>query len=141
MFYGRDIDHLMDQLRRRMDRMLDDAEWVGELGTTTYPRTNLRDTGSAFILEADLPGFSQQDLEVSLLQDVVTISGKREVRPPEGYAVRRQERSPIEFSRSYALPSKVDPEKTVARLQDGVLRLTLEKAPEVQPRQIAVRVN
>ena len=135
---------LMDRLRRRMDRVLDDfdqnAESVGlRLGPGNFPRTNLIDTGSALVLEADLPGLSEKDVGLTLTQDVLTLAGERKTELPEGYGVHRRERLPMRFSRSYALPSKVDPEKTRAVIKDGVLTVTLEKAAEVRPREIAVR--
>ncbi|MCA9597788.1 MAG: Hsp20/alpha crystallin family protein [Myxococcales bacterium] len=137
--YTRDYEgafDLMDQLRRRMDRMLEEGDW-----DASFPRTNVYDTGAAFVLEAELPGVKQDDLKITLLQDVVTIAGERRTNAPEGYGVQRQERAPFRFNRSYSLPAKVDPEKVGAKLNDGVLTLTLEKAPEVKPRQISVKVG
>ncbi len=147
--YSGDLERtfrLMDQLRRRMDRMLDDidqnAESVGlRVAGSSFPRSNLYDRGAALVLEADLPGVSQSDVTVTLNKDVLTISGERKAELPEGYSVHRRERLPLRFSRSYALPAKVDPEKTIAVIKDGVLRVTLEKAPEVKPRQISVRAS
>ena len=98
-------------------------------------------TRNAFVLKADLPGVREADLSVSLEQDVLTLAGQRRGDAPEGYAAYRQERAPFRFSRSFALPTKVDPEKTSAVLEHGVLTVTLEKAAEVKPRQIAVRVG
>ena len=55
--------------------------------------------------------------------------------------VHRQERTPIKFGRTFTLPCKIDPEKSSAVLKDGVLTVTLAKAPEAQPRQISVKVG
>lgn len=145
--YTRDLDRtfrLMDQLRRRMDRMLDDfdtAENVGLRGSGTFPRSNLYDTGNALVLEADLPGLSEQEVTLNLTNDVLTLSGERKTEAPTGYSVHRRERVPFKFSRSYALPAKVDPDKTSALMKDGVLTVTLEKAPELKPRQISVKAS
>ncbi len=147
--YTRDFDrtfHLMDLLRRRMDRMLDEYDDGAESPETrsftgTFPRTNLYDTGNALVLEADLPGLAEKDVTLSLANDVLTLSGERKTEVPQGTSVHRRERMPLEFSRSYALPVKVDPDKTNAVMKDGVLTVTLEKAPELKPRQISVRSN
>jgi HSP20 family protein len=147
--YMTDLDRtlrLMDRLRRRMDRALDDfdqgAESAGlRLGAANFPRTNLTDTGAGLVLEMDLPGLTDKDVNVTLVQDVLTLSGERKTEVPDGYAVHRRERLPIRFSRSYALPAKVDPEKASATMKDGVLTVTLEKAPEVRPREISVRAG
>lgn len=144
--YGRDFDQalgLIDQLRRRMDRVFLDFEpgYTAELAAGTYPRTNVFDGGGAFVLRADVPGLDEKSLKLTLTNNVLTLSGERRSDAPEGYSVYRQERAPYRFSRSYALPAKVDAEKTSATLKDGVLTVTLEKAPEVKPRQITVRVG
>jgi len=55
--------------------------------------------------------------------------------------VHRQERAPFKFSRSFTLPTKIDSDKTSAAMKDGVLTITLPKAPEAQPRQIVIRVQ
>ncbi len=145
--YTRDFDSafgLMNQLRHQMDRVFDDfgsepAE--PEQATGSFPRTNLFDTGGAFVLEADVPGLTESDFNIDLTEDVLSVRGSRKAAVPEGYSVHRRERAGFEFSRSFALPAKVDAEKTHATLKNGVLTITLEKAPEVKPRQIAIRAS
>lgn len=143
--YDREFDRavrLMGQLRRRMDRVFEDFDGsYGYEPSVEHPRTNLYDAGNALVLTAELPGLTDSDLAITLNQDVLTVSGERKADAPEGYASYRQERAPYKFSRSYALPAKVDPEKTSARLDNGVLTLVLEKAPEVKPRQITVKAS
>ena len=148
-----DIDRsfaVMDQLRRRMDRLLEEYEparanaadeperlW----GRARWPRLSLADAGESLVLKAELPGLTEKDLQLSIQKDVLTMSGERKPDAPEGYLVHRQERAPLKFARSFTLPCKVDPEKSAATLKDGVLTLTLAKAPEAQPRQITVKVQ
>jgi HSP20 family protein len=143
--FGNDFDttlRLMDQLRRRMDRAFDEVERQGPSHrSASYPPSNLYDTGTAFVIEAELPGLTDKDVEITLTQDVLRLSGQRKVDAPEGYSVHRQERAPFRFSRSYALPAKVDPERVGAALRDGVLVITLEKAVEVKPRRIQVKAS
>ena len=81
---------------------------------------------------------TEKELQISLNQDVLTLSGERKPDAVEGYTVHRKERPSVRFSRSFSLPCKVDPEKTSAVLKNGVLTLALNKAAEAQPRQIAV---
>lgn len=139
---------VMDELRRRMDRLFEEydaparAQLRGEFDQppryVTGPRIHLFDVGNAFIVKADLPGMTEKDVQISLNQDVLTLTGERKSDAPEGYVVHRKERNAVRFSRSFTLPSKVDPEKASAVLKNGVLTLTLNKAAEAQPRQIAV---
>jgi HSP20 family protein len=137
---------LMDELRRRMDRVWDeyDTTWGDDrepVATATWPRVNVFDAGANVVLTADVPGLSEKDLQISLNVDTLSIAGERKVPAPEGYSVHRQERPHAKFSRSITLPWKVDSERATAALKDGVLTLTLPKAAEAQPRQIAVRAS
>jgi HSP20 family protein len=140
-----DIDRTflaLDDFRRRMDRLFDgfDARWGLESGTAgVWPRSSLRDTGGELVLEAEVPGLSEKDLQLTLTQDTLTVAAERKVEVPEGYAVQRRERAAQKFSRSYALPTKVDVERAGAEVKNGRLVVTLPKAAEVRPRQIAVK--
>jgi HSP20 family protein len=143
--YTTDFDRtfdLMDQLRHRMERVFDDFDG-GRTGRPAagQPATNLYDTGKALVLELEVPGLSDKDFDLTLTQNVLTVSARRQVSVPEGYSVHRRERQPFELSRSYSLPSRVDPDKCSADLSDGVLTITLEKAAEVRPRQISIKVK
>lgn len=133
---------MLDEMRRRMDQMFNefDAQGAGYAGSGG-PRVTLWDEGSSLMLAADLPGVSEKDVKLSVNQDVLTLEGERRVEGPKGYAAHRQERSGFRFARSFTLPCKVDPERAQATVRDGVLTVTLPKAPESQPRQIAVKAG
>lgn len=134
----------LEDFRRRMDRAFDDyARWSE--GRSFYgagwPACNLYDAGTRVVLEAEVPGLSEKEISLDLNQHVLTLSGERKVRAPEGYAVHRSERGNIKFSRSFSLPCKVDPEKCLATVKNGILTVALEKAPEAKPRQISVKAG
>lgn len=133
---------MLDQLRRQMDRAFEDFDrTTTATAARNYPASNLYDTGAAYLITAEVPGLTEKDLEISATQDVVTVAGERRNEVPEGYSVHRSERQSVKFKRSYAMPARIDPEKVSAKLVDGVLTLTLEKAAEVRPRQISVRAH
>lgn len=142
---------LMDELRRRMDRFWDvDQSWQSWQATTPthrslsasgFLRVNLFDAGANLVLKADVPGLSEKDVQVTLDNGGISITGERKVVAPEGYSAHRQERSHLKFSRTFQLPCKVNPEQTTASVKDGVLTVTLAKAAEAQPRQITVRAH
>jgi len=153
-----DIDRtfaMMDHLRRRMDRVFDEFEPRGRdslranlaeeaerfWARNRYPRMLLSDGGAELVLRAELPGLSEKDIQLSIHQDVLSISGERKSDAPEGYVVHRQERPPVRFARSFTLPCKIDPEKVTARLKNGVLTITMTKAAESQPRQISIKAE
>lgn len=140
---------VLDELRRQMDRVWNDYDgsWgvvpaaQQTLSQGTWPRFNVFDGGANLIVTADVPGMTDKDLELSLEDGVLSVRGERKIVAPEGYAAHRRERGAAALTRSIALPSKVDPEKTTATVMDGVLTVTLAKAPEARPRQIAVRAQ
>lgn len=135
---------LMDELWRRMDRVWDDAEpsWGARAtASSVFPRINMFDTGPTLVLQADVPGLSDKDVEVSLDGNRVCIVGERKATAPEGYAARRQERRAVKFSRKLTLPCAVDASATQATVKDGVLTVTLAKSAEAQPRQISVQAG
>jgi HSP20 family protein len=144
--YDRTVS-MLDELRRRMDRMWQDWD-SDEPGFSTqlsssqaWPRVNVFDTGSALVLKADVPGVSEKDLQISMNQGALSISGERKSDAPEGYAVHRLERGAVNFSRAFSLPVAVDADKTTATIKDGVLTITIAKAPEAQPRKIGVQAR
>ena len=138
----------MNQLRTYMDRVFEDAFGNGlsdgtlqPLFAGTWPRANLVDAGSNLVVIAEVPGLSEKDIALTLNQDVLTISGERQVKAPEGYSVHRQERPAVKFSRSFTLPCSVNADKTTASVKNGILTVTLEKAAHAMPRQIAVKAT
>lgn len=133
---------LMDDFRRRMDRLFEEFERGGGVGVVAqFPRTNLYDTDDAYVVQAEVPGLSEKDIQLTLNQDMLTLSGERRSDVPEGYAVHRLERAPIRFSRSFTLPGSVDPDGVTASVRDGILTVTLPKSEGSRPRQIAIQAD
>ena len=131
---------MLDEFRRRMDAMFSDYDrGAFPTASTAWPRVNMYDADSQVILEAEVPGVSRDDVDITVTQDVLALSGRRSTNAPEGYSVHRRERGAMQFARSFSLRDRVDPEKVGAELKDGVLTITLEKAPEAQPRKISVK--
>lgn len=92
-----------------------------------------------FVVKAELPGMKEEDIDISVIGDTLTIKGERkaesEVKEEDYYCC---ERSYGSFSRSIAVPSNVDAKKIEASYEDGVLEVILPKAPEVKPKKISV---
>ena len=127
-------------LRRRMDQLLRDFDGPAEPARATiWPRASLRDEGAALVVEAEVPGLGEADIEVTATMEALTIKGERKNPAPEGYAAHRRERGAFKFARSVALPAKIDVEQVSATVKDGLLTVTLPKRPEAQPRTIAVK--
>lgn len=132
--YDRPLD-VFAELRRQMDQVWEDFD------AAATPRVSLTDAGESLLVEADVPGITEKEIDLTLADGVLVVSAERKLRDPEGYAPRRQERTDFRFSRSITLPCRVDPEKTTATVKDGVLTVTLAKAEEARPRQIRVKVQ
>lgn len=128
-----------DLLRRRMDQILRDFDGQAPTRAPTWPPASLRDAGAALVVEAEIPGVADEDLEVTATSDALTIKGERKNPAPEGYAVHRRERGAAKFARSIALPAKIDVEGVSASIKDGILTVTLPKRPEAQPRTITIK--
>ncbi len=103
------------------------------------PSFEVRETKDSFVFEADVPGIKEQDLEVTLSGDRLTISGKREAKEEtKTQTYYACERSYGEFSRSFTLPEGADTSAIKASLEGGVLTVTVKKGAELQPKTIAV---
>jgi HSP20 family protein len=92
-----------------------------------------------YVVKAELPGMKEEDIDVSVVGDILTIKGERkaesEVKEEDYYCC---ERSYGSFFRSMALPSNVDAKKVEASYEDGVLEVSLPKVAEVKPKKISV---
>jgi HSP20 family protein len=105
-----------------------------------YPTIDLMDRGDELFLECDLPGVHENDVQVEIQDNVLTIQGRREQshETGEGRQYQRRERQYGEFERSIALPQDVDAENIRAEYRDGVLEIHVPKSAKTQPRQIQV---
>jgi len=110
-----------------------------ERGLAFVPQFEVKETPEAFIFKADLPGVKEQDLDISLTGNRLTIAGRREaeeVRDDERFYA--YERIYGSFTRSFTLPAGTDAEAVQANLENGVLTLNLPKRPEHQPKKISL---
>jgi HSP20 family protein len=134
-------------IQSEMDRMVNDmfrsafrpvrqegqrADWV--------PAIDAVSKDGDLVIRAELPGMSRDDVDISLQNGVLTISGERKAEQEEergGYLIR--ERSYGSFRRSMSLPEGIDESKIKATFKDGVLEVTVQGAAAVQePRRIAI---
>jgi HSP20 family protein len=103
------------------------------------PAMDLVESGDHFVLRADLPGVSEEDVKIELEDTTLTISGERTAQHEsrdEGYY--RLERAFGEFSRTLQLPKGIDPEAVSASFDRGVLEVRIPKPEERKPRRIEI---
>lgn len=104
-----------------------------------FPPLNIWHDDKAVHVEAELPGFRQEDIDVTVQNDELTIRGKREISEvTKDSTVIRRERAAGEFERTIRLPFPVESERATASFTNGVLSLSLPKPAEIQPRKIRV---
>jgi HSP20 family protein len=106
------------------------------------PSMDLVETEEHFVLRADLPGLSEEDVSIELEDNVLTVSGERKAEheeKKEGFY--RVERSFGQFRRSLTLPEGVDADKIAATFDKGVLEVRIPKPEERKPRKVAIQVG
>ncbi|MEP0546830.1 MAG: Hsp20/alpha crystallin family protein [Rhodothermales bacterium] len=143
MRYHRGSD--FDVLRREMSRLFDDFLPTRSTGgeqqesAVWAPRADISETDDAFVLALDLPGIGRDDLDITVEDGTLKISGERSMREEhESGQFHRVERSYGRFFRSFNFGPNVDPDNIDATFDDGVLTLRVGKAEERKPRRIEV---
>ena len=101
------------------------------------PPASVNETADGYLLELEMPGVSKNGLEISIENNELSIIGRRSNSPIEGTLLHRESR-PNNFRRTFEIDPSIDREKIGARMNQGVVTLTLPKAEEVKPRKIKV---
>jgi HSP20 family protein len=101
------------------------------------PPASVNETSEGYLLELEMPGVSKDGLEISIENNELSIVGRRSNPSIDGTLVHRESR-PHNYRRSFEIDPSIDSAKIAARMNQGVVALTLPKAEEVKPRKIAV---
>lgn len=131
-------------LRDELNSFFDMPSWssfdrTSQLFTGWSPALDLYESGDNIAAVVELPGMRKEDIEISLHDGTLTISGERKRETSSnGEKAERTERYIGTFRRSIALPTRLDANKVSAAYRDGILTVTLPKAEEVKPKQIQV---
>ena len=127
----RDLDRLVANRGMARDEQNAVADWV--------PAVDIVEEKDRFVLRADVPGVNAADIDVSMDQGTLSISGERHaIATEEDGGVQRIERATGRFLRRFTLPETANAEGIAARCHDGILEVSIPKAPEVQARRITV---
>ena len=103
------------------------------------PAVNIRETDNAFFVEAELPGLTKDDIDITLENNMLKLSGERRFEKDVSEKnYHRVERSYGNFLRTFSLPSEVDAEGVKASFKDGVLTIEIPKAEQAKPRKISI---
>ena len=108
----------------------------------TFPNADVVEGEKDYRITAELPGMAEQDVEIALLGDVLTLKGEKKAEHAEKDRNRYvSERRFGSFQRSFALPDDADPEKIVAEFKNGVLAVTVPKRPGAKPQERRIEVK
>ncbi len=103
-----------------------------------YLPLDIYETDEAFIVKAFVPGVAPDQIDITTQQNTVTIRAEQPVEQQEGVRYYLRERAGGTWLRSFELPVAIDANRIDAQLQNGVLSLTLPKAPEAKPRKVQI---
>ncbi len=124
------------------DSMLDTFFNDTPFWNNNVPTVDIREEEDKYLLEAEMPGIDEKDINVKIENDLLTISTEKDEKneeKKEGYVLK--ERRSSSFSRSFVLPKGIDREKIEATMKNGVLTLDIPKAPEAKPKNITIKVK
>jgi HSP20 family protein len=126
-------------LRRDIDRLFEDA-FSGRGGSTWVPPVNVRENNDEIGLDVELPGIKPENVEITIENGLLTISGEKREERKEGEEGRYHlvERSYGSFTRSFTLPQGIDEEQIDAQFHDGLLSVRIPKSALPQPRRIQI---
>ncbi|HXU69643.1 MAG TPA: Hsp20/alpha crystallin family protein [Polyangia bacterium] len=109
---------------------------------TFVPQFEIRENNDGYVFKADLPGVQEEDLDISIAKNRLSVSGKREMEKREEndryYAVERNYGS---FTRTFTLPTDIDEAHVDAELRDGVLTLKVPKSREQQAKKVQIKTG
>ena len=144
-----DVFAPLSRLRDEFDRMFDDtpgnaigSRWMQKFYENSDPLVELRDKKDEYELVAEVPGMSQEDLEIKLSEGMLRISGeKSESHEEEGESFMFSERDYGSFERTIKLPSGIDHEKISAETKNGLLTVHIPKSPEAIQKERRIPIN
>src|SRR4051794_5819121 len=140
----REFSTLQNEMNRLFNTVFDAPPAGGNGGTLRrwMPAMDLVETAEHFVLRADLPGLSEEDVNIEVEDRVLTISGERKAEhevSKEGF--HRVERAFGSFSRALTLPEGINPEAVQASFDRGVLEVRIPKPEQPKPRKISIGVG
>ena len=132
LFYGTPLRDLR-RLQEEMDRLTRSA-------TTPqgFPAINVYAHQDGIVITAELPGVKEDELDITVHRDTVTLRGQRQDQPEGAQGYHRRERRSGPFGRTFSLPFQVDPERVEAKLRNGILTVTLHRHEHDNPKRIQV---
>ena len=131
-----------ERMRRQLDQLFglrSGPLGIRSVAAGTYPAINVGASPKQVDVYVFAPRLDPTAIEVSLQQNLLTVSGERKIELPENALAYRRERFNGSFRRVVTLPEDVDPDKVNASYRDGVLHVVVQRREELQPRKIEIK--
>jgi HSP20 family protein len=143
MFGGFDTDlfHQFRRLEGEIGQLFGHSPWPAGIRAVqrgTFPPINVGATPERLDVYLFAAGLDAKKLDVSIQQNLLSVSGSRKIEAKENAEYYRRERHDGDFRRVITLPDDVDPEQVEAKYRDGVLQITIQRRAAARPRQITV---
>jgi HSP20 family protein len=130
------------QLRERMNHLLENAQGEDDSTPLWAPVVDVSENKDEIVLQAELPGMKKEEIDIQLTGETLTISGERKLeRTQRGEQFHRVERQYGRWQRQFQIEIPIDTEKVSASYQDGVLTVRLHKQEAVKPRHIEIEAK
>jgi len=127
----------MDRLRKEFDNLFSGYQRVTDSGT--YPLLNVYDNRDEIIVTAELPGMTKEKVNITFMDEVLTLSGKLEpIQETQKMTAVRRERSIGSFEKRVHVPFKVQQDKISASFENGVLTIRMPKSEVAKPKTITI---
>jgi HSP20 family protein len=134
----RELDSLQGDMNRLFDRFFEGRTPNGT-SRRWIPAMDLVETDEQLVLRGDLPGMTEDDVDIEIKDGVLTVSGERKAEHEDkGEGYHRVERSFGRFSRSLSLPQGIEPDKVEASFDNGVLEVRIPKPAEAKPTRVQI---
>jgi HSP20 family protein len=134
----RELDSLQGDMNRLFDRFFEGRPPTGA-SRRWIPAMDLVETDDHLVLRGDLPGMTEDDVDIEIKDGMLTVSGERKADHEEkGEGYHRVERAFGSFSRSLSLPQGIDAEKVEAKFDNGVLEVRIPKPAEAKPTRVQI---
>ena len=130
-----------DGVQRDFDTFMNRFFNNRDVATMAPYAVDVREDADHIYVEADLPGFSKEDVDITLEKNVLTISGRVELEEPKKHNLVYAEYEIGDYQRVFTLSDEIDRDGITAVVKNGVLRLALPKAPQAKTRKIAVKAE
>lgn len=135
-----ELEQMTERMRRMLEQTFSGFGWSSPLTERAgwSPLVDLEETDDAYVLEAELPGVKREEVSVELVGNELSITG--EIKEPERKGtVRRQSRRTGRFAYRVSLPSHLEPEKVEAKLDGGILKVTVPKSERALRHRIEIK--